>query len=422
MRGLTARVAAVLDHRLVPHAAAPLAVALSGGGDSVALTLMADAWARAHGRRLLVLTVDHGLNPLSRDWTKACAGLAHRLGAAFQALVWEGDKPAHGLPAAARAARHGLLADAARAAGASVILMGHTADDVAETAAMRAEGSTTPDPREWGPSPVWPQGRRVFVLRPLLGVGRADLRAWLQGLGETWIEDPANQDALFARARARAALTTHAPPEVGAEARASPSLADLAAQTHDQAGLVLPRLALRGAAPDAARAFTGVAALCAAGTSRPPRGDRLARLTAALLGEAPIVATLAGARIEANAKWILWLREAGEMARRGVRRLELHPGEAAVWDGRYEIRADRPVSLSSLAGQARRLTPAARAALGRLPARARGGLPAMDDGGAVVSPALQVVDGVVLRPLVLDRLRAACGLVDREPVQAAAST
>ena len=418
MRGLTEALGAVLDRRLARSSGAPLAVALSGGGDSVALTLMADAWARAHGRRLLVLTVDHGLSPDSVGWPEACAGLARRLGADFRALPWTGDKPAHGLPAAARAARHGLLADAARAAGASVILMGHTADDLAETAVMRAAGATTPDPREWTPSPAWPQGRGVFLLRPLLGVDRAALRAWLSARGETWIEDPANADSRFARARARIALASASRPPACAGAPRAPDLARLADQATGPAGLSLPRQALRDAPLDTARTFAGMAALCAAGTSRPPRGDRLARLVEGLRGKAPMVATLAGARIEADADTVLWLREPGEMGRSGLQSLDLRPGEPAIWDGRHEILADRPLWFEPLAGRAARLSPQARLALLRLPAPARGGLPSAEIRGQVVCPLLEAVPGLVITSLALPRLRAACGSISREADQA----
>jgi tRNA(Ile)-lysidine synthase len=197
-------VAAVLDRRLSATSARPVAVALSGGGDSVALLLAARAWAAAHGRRLVALTVDHRLQPQSRAWTEACGELAHSLGAGFQALAWEGEKPPRGLPAAARAARHRLLAEAARGCGARVILVGHTADDVAEARAMRQAGSTTPAPREWSPAPVWPEGRGIFLARPLLALRRAALRDWLAAEGARWIEDPANADPRYARARARA--------------------------------------------------------------------------------------------------------------------------------------------------------------------------------------------------------------------------
>ncbi len=203
MRPLLAAVFPILDRRLRPASPAPIAVGLSGGGDSLALLLVARAWALAHGRQILALTVDHGLNPDSAGWTRVCAETAERLGVGFRALRWTGDKPATGLPAAARAARQALLAEAAREAGAKVLLLGHTADDLAESAAMRAEGSTVQDAREWSPSPAWPEGRGVFLLRPLLAVGRAALRDHLREVGETWIDDPANEDVRFARARAR---------------------------------------------------------------------------------------------------------------------------------------------------------------------------------------------------------------------------
>lgn len=410
---LPARVCAILDRRLNAGTSAPVAVAVSGGGDSAALALIAADWARRRDRRLLVLTVDHGLNPASVSWTERCARLADRLDADFQALTWTGEKPSTGLPAAARAARHRLLAEAARAAGARTILMGHTADDRAEAAAMRAEGSTTPDPREWAASPAWPQGRALFVLRPMLDLRRADLRDWLAARGETWIEDPANDNPRFARTRARTVLAGATPSQ--AATAHSPAFADLARRMREAPGLVLPRLALREAPFDAARALAGAACLCAAGTSRPPRRDRLDRLTQALRSEASLVATLGGARVEADAATIRWMREAGEVARAGVEDLVLQAGETGVWDGRFEVTTTRPLAVRTLAGHAARLSPGARATLAAWPAAARGGLPTVI-GDEVTCPAVQAVDGVELRSLVLERLHAACGLVEREPL------
>ncbi|MDZ4372388.1 MAG: ATP-binding protein, partial [Phenylobacterium sp.] len=100
MRGLEAAAWEALDRRLRHGGSRLVAVALSGGGDSLALTLIADQWARARGRNLLVLTVDHGLRPESAAWTTACARAADRLGRPFQALRWDGEKPSRGLPAA----------------------------------------------------------------------------------------------------------------------------------------------------------------------------------------------------------------------------------------------------------------------------------------------------------------------------------
>ncbi|CAN5861195.1 tRNA lysidine(34) synthetase TilS [soil metagenome] len=377
-------------------------MALSGGGDSLALALIAAEWARAQGRRLLVLTVDHRLRAESAVWTDACAATADRLGADFQALAWVGDKPATGLPAAARIARHRLIADAARAAGAKVVLMGHTASDRLEAAAMRLAGATTPSPREWGPSPVWPQGRGIFLLRPMLSQTRADIRAWLAQRGETWIEDPANDDPRFARARARAGLSGGEMDDLAAPH----DFTDLARATTDLAGgLALPR----SAAQDAPQAFLAAACLCAAGTARPPRGEALRRFVAALQSDAPFTATLAGARLEAGDGDVRFLRDAG---RGGLAALTLAAGVTGIWDGRFEISTDRTVTIQPLAGHAAGLSAAQRAELQRLPAGARGTLPFILGEG---SPVLGALPGLSARPLTLDRLHAACGAVAREP-------
>lgn len=410
MRGLEAAIQDRFDARLRLDSPAPVAVGLSGGSDSLALSLIAADWTRRHGRPLLILTVDHRLRPESAGWTETCARHAARLGARFRALAWIGDKPSTGLPAAARAARHRLLADAARAAGASVILLGHTADDLAEAAAMRREGASVPNPREWAPSPAWPEGRGVFLLRPMLGIARADLRAWLTARGETWIEDPANADLRYARARARAGGAT---PEPEADRPVPLTLARQVVEAPG-GGLAVPRDAFRAADPARARALAGIAALCAAGAARPPRGARLDRLTESLRGAADVLTTLAGARIEADDQTIVWRREIGEMRRAGVAPLSVAAGDVGVWDGRFEVRADHAVTIAALGGHARRLSAEGARALARLPASARGALPAVIRQEAVC-PVLTPLAGVGVRGLALGRLQAACGLVEREP-------
>jgi tRNA(Ile)-lysidine synthase len=398
-------VAEVLHRRLVPASRRPLAVALSGGGDSAALLVAAAAWAAGANRLLLVLTVDHRLQPESAAWTQVCAERAASLGASFRALAWEGPKPARGLSTAARAARHRLLAQAAREAGASVVVMGHTADDVLEARAMRAAGSTTPEPREWAPSPVWPEGRTVFLLRPLLGLRRAEIRDWLVARGETWIEDPANVDPASARARARRDLAEApmAAPHEPAQPRALAALTEMDAA----GGLGVSRDALRLAPRANAQAFVGAACLCAAGGDRAPAAEPLKGLVRRLLSHEPVTATLAGARIEADADEVRFLREAGEAARGGLAPLQLAAGDTGVWDGRFEISAERPFEVRTLRSLAARLGGADRAALRPIPARARPALPVSVEGDDVRL--------LKARPLALERLHAACGLVEREP-------
>ena len=400
----------VLDRRLRSDSARPLAVALSGGGDSVALLLAVATWALRAGRKLLVLHVDHGLRAESTAWAEACACRAQALGADFQALRWTGEKPRTGLPAAARLARHRLLADAARKAGARVILMGHTADDLQEAEAMRREGATTPDPREWAPSPVWPEGRGLFILRPMLTLARADIRDALSGRGEPWIEDPANEDQAYARARARGALQ----PDGTLAARVEPvSLRGLAeAFRMDAAGvLTAERETLRQASLGAAARMVAMASVCAAGTERPPARARAERLAERLRGCESMSSTLAGARVEADAGEVRFLREAGEAARGGLKAVRLGNG---VWDGRFEIAAAREFEIAAAAGRMAALSPRDRAELAGVPPRARPTLPTIVQAGG---PALLLGDlqpGVRAAPLALSRLQAAAGVIERE--------
>ena len=401
-------VSAALDRRLDPRNPAPVAVGFSGGGDSLALLILTLDWARAHGRKVLSLTVDHQLQPGSDGWTRDAVAKAESLGATATALSWTGDKPSTGLSAAARRARHALLAEAARAGGGRVLLLGHTVDDIAEAAVMRAEGSTVSDPREWSPSPVWPEGRDVMLLRPLLGQRRADLRTWLRARGETWLDDPANDDPRSARARARRSQPAMATP--ARPARKSPTFEG------DSLGVItLPR--------DAAAAHLAAACLCAAGTERPPRGERLERLVARLRSGELFTATLAGARIEAGPDAVRFYRDAGETARGGLVDLALAPGETGIWDGRYEISAgNAPVTVRALKGLAASLSKAEQVALKAAPSGARPALPALVLANGAAScpilggPALAVGEGARTRALFLDRFRAATGLIDQECV------
>src|SRR5690606_34084152 len=89
--------------------------------------------------RLIAATVDHGLRPASTGEAAAVGELCRNLGIEHEVLDWSGDKPSRGIQAAARLARHRLLADFAASRGAFAVFTGHTHDDQAETILMRAE-------------------------------------------------------------------------------------------------------------------------------------------------------------------------------------------------------------------------------------------------------------------------------------------
>lgn len=390
-----------------------MAVALSGGGDSMALLYLAADWTKAHGRRLLALTVDHNLNALSADWTRFAGEAARAVGADWRSLRWNDAASGPGLTARARAARHGLIAEAARDAGARVVLLAHTADDVAEADWMRARGSTLGRVREWSPSPVWPEGRGLMLLRPLLNERREVLRDYLTGRGQAWIEDPANADARFGRSRARAALASALAGEVDRAALPTRLLRDLPPQQGEgEAGLMAWAGVLE--IPRGAPAARLAAALvCAGGGAVPPRGDRLAGLMARLAAGEDFTAGLAGARVEAEGARVLLMRERGEMRRRAPEAMTLTPGVGAVWDGRFEITARAAGwRVTAAEGRLARLSAGDRRVLTGLPPAARGGLPVLIRDGEE-APVL-AWRAATVRTLAPQRLRLALGETTQE--------
>lgn len=388
--------------RLDPGSAAPLCVAVSGGGDSLAALIHTCAWAKTAGRKVLALSVDHGLQSASAAWTVSAGEAAHALGADFRALTWSGPKPATGLAAAARAARHRLLAQAAREAGARVIVTGHTAGDQDENAAL-GQGRLT----DWSPSPVWPQGRGLFLLRPLLDERREDLRSALAAEGWTWIDDPANDDLGSRRIQVRRGLagrvgrrnpsSSHAPLARG------PLLLPLG-EGMDVGALRLSRSIDRYA--------LSAALVCAGGGERTPRGDALDRLMARIEAGEHFVACLVGARLQAAAD-LVFTREPG---RAGLERRGLPVGEAVVWDGRFELIAQVPgLSVRALGGAKRRLPAGEQDALRALPPAARPVLPLIEiTDRTVTCPHLAQNSLVQARALVMERFAAATGAITCE--------
>lgn len=397
---------------------APVAVAFSGGGDSLALLLACKAWADANGRRIVALTVDHGLRPESAGWTRWCGDRARRLGVDHRALMWRGPKPSTGLSAAAREARHALLADAARAAGARVLVMGHTADDVFEAALMREAGSTVPAPRVWSPSPAWPEGRGVFVLRPLLRARRADIRAALSAAGESWIDDPSNADPSSLRVQARARVSS----ETAATHCEVPTPTDLPEMAEGPAGdLTLPRGAF-AEGPGAAR-LLAAALLSASGRRRPPRGEAVRRLLTRIQAEPRVRATLGGARLHAEGEVVRLVRDITDDRAETHVDINLQVGDAAVWDGRFEIRAGTaPARVRALAGNMGRLPPDLLARARAAPAAVRSAIPVVEtEDGRLALPTLAPEGDVEAICLTRARLTAALGGIAGEADLRAAS-
>ena len=187
-------------------AAPALVLAVSGGPDSLALMWLAARWRRAltRGPRLIAVTVDHGLRPEAAREARDVKHLARTLDLPHRTMRWNGAKPKTGLPAAARMARYRLLAQAARANGATHILTAHTRDDQAETLLMRMlRGSGIA-----GLAAMARETERegLMLARPLLDISKSQLVATLGKAKIAFADDPTNRDRSFTRSRLRALM------------------------------------------------------------------------------------------------------------------------------------------------------------------------------------------------------------------------
>ncbi|WP_366140298.1 tRNA lysidine(34) synthetase TilS [uncultured Roseobacter sp.] len=219
---------AVARH-LLPHPPAALGIAVSGGGDSVALLHLLHAFSQAQSTLLHAITVDHGMRAEAADEAAQVTTLCHALNIPHTIVRWSGWDRMGNFQKEARDARYRLIADWARDRALTTVALGHTLDDQAETVLMRlgrgagVDGLSAMAPRRLSHGITW--------IRPLLDITRAELREDLRRRGAAWAEDPSNEDERFDRVKMRQALDVLAP--LGIDARALGQVASNMAQARD---------------------------------------------------------------------------------------------------------------------------------------------------------------------------------------------
>ena len=397
-----------------PH----VAVAVSGGSDSLALCLLAAAWARRRRGRVTALTVEHGLRPESAAeaaqvarWLKA-RGIAHCL------LPWRGEKPKSGVQAAARTARLARLAKWCARHHVLHLLSGHQLEDKASTVLLRlsaGSGGTGLAAMPLVQDLEAEDGSAVRLIRPLLSVPECRLKAVLRDNAQAWLDDPSNRNPAYARTRLAAALET-----LSGEGMTAPRLARTARRAgQDRAALdtTCGELLVRAATPHPAgffrldwSAWRGAAdaaslrllgRLVATVGARPfgARLERLERLFEQLRTTYPTrAATLGGCRIVPYRGRLLICREPAAVGEA----LTMNPGDKRVWDNRFRAVVPRlaefrgKCTLARLGSegitQLRRVMADGETALKNIPAPARPALPAFRDlDGLLAVPHLNYV-------------------------------
>ncbi len=175
----------------------PIAVAVSGGVDSVALL----HWLADIGADITVLHVNHGLRPAAGAEAEYVQNLAARLGVPCHIFHWREGKPTTGLEAAARTARYSMMTDWCHAHGIGHLAVAHQADDQIETFLLNlARGSGLS-----GLAAMRPVSYRdgICILRPLLDVPRAELARYCDDRNIKYFHDEMNDDMHYARVRMR---------------------------------------------------------------------------------------------------------------------------------------------------------------------------------------------------------------------------
>jgi len=206
---LSAAFAAALDASGPFEPLPALAVAVSGGADSMALAILARDWAGQRGGSTLALVVDHGLRPASAEEAWITVERLKRLRIPARLLRLSDLKHGPALAERARTMRYEILTAACRQEGILHLLLGHHAADQVETLAMRVlRGSQT---HGLACMPAVRETAGLRLLRPLLGIDPAALRSLLTASGIEWIDDPSNQDLRALRPRLRHRLAGHAP-------------------------------------------------------------------------------------------------------------------------------------------------------------------------------------------------------------------
>lgn len=380
-----------------------LAVAVSGGPDSMALLHIAVMEARESGRKVHALTVDHGLRPEARAEAEQVAKWALALGVPHTILTHDGVVPTADIQASARDIRYGLMGQWCRDHAAAALLVAHTQDDQAETFLLRlGRGSGVDGLSGMAADSAREDGTRI--VRPLLDVPREQLLALLTASGQDFISDPSNLDERHARVRVRKLM-----PHLEAEGMTARRLAETSARmltarqalegwtrSHVAASVVFdPGGFARVSLPNfmdvpeeiLLRAMSRLV-MAISGAAYPPRLHHT-RALAKRLGDAAFSgATLGGVRVHVKGQEAFLFRES--RAVQGPLVLTPEITRQTMWDGRFELAvrapaADVPTELTlAPLGSEHWREVRKQAEVPMLPAAVGAGLPAVFAGGRVV--------------------------------------
>lgn len=328
-----------------------LAVAVSGGADSMALTLLASEWSQRTGVEVTALTVDHRLRDASTTEAATVGTWMQSRGIAHTILNWRDGEAVRLLGRsaqdAARDARLGLLTQWCRANTCQTLLLAHHADDQVETFFMRlARGSGL---NGLGGIDVATSFNQVRLIRPLLAFSKSDLEETCRAANQVWIDDPSNDSAKYTRTRFRRARAIMESEGFTRERvlstiahlqRAKAALSQFVSDLHAAAciwslygSVAISASKLFAAPEDVSLRLLSDLLRSVGGQTYGPRFEALRRVHAKLQAQHVKTITLHGCCISREGDSISLCREPSAVREA----FELVQSQPMIWDGRFEF-------------------------------------------------------------------------------------
>lgn len=185
----------------LPLGTKKIAVAVSGGCDSLCLTLLLKEWAESHQVKLYAYTVNHGLRKEAQQEAQQVHQFLTQQKIKHTILTWTGKKPTTSIEEKARIARYHLLTTACQKEKINYLFLAHHLEDQVETFWARLCHKSGLD----GLCGMNEVGlfQNLFLMRPLLNEKKSDLKAYLKKKNCPWFEDSMNQDEQYERVRWR---------------------------------------------------------------------------------------------------------------------------------------------------------------------------------------------------------------------------
>ncbi len=186
-----------LSSKSLPKVTNKIAVAVSGGADSMCLV----ALLHKRYKNLTALIVDHGLRKESSKEAALVRSRLEKMRINAQILKWVGDKPKSNIHEHARKARYKLLTDYCQQHKIKSLFFAHTKNDQAETVLLRIYRGTGID----GLVAMQEKSikNNINIFRPLLDVTRPEIEAYLKEHKIKWVDDPSNFDTKYERVKIR---------------------------------------------------------------------------------------------------------------------------------------------------------------------------------------------------------------------------